>query len=376
MSVTETIISRYYSSADHTLEINNHLQQRPLVIFGCGNLGRKIAGFLCSDTRFKVVAFADNNASRWGQQINGIAVLSPAEACKNEEKPIFIVSIWSPNNSYTAIERQLTSIGAATVIHAAQIMQLFPDRLLPHYQFQTPQYYIDHKQEISEVYDLLEDAESKAQYLAHIDCRINLNFAGLPTPDLHNQYFPSGIINLTDDELFFDAGAFDGDTLKGFLEHLPQKKFYKYIALEPDPANKEKLQHTINVEGAKNVEVFPYAVGAQNGILKFDATGGGGAGLSEHGTLEVECIRIDDKFLNEPVTFLKFDIEGAEMGALQGAHETIMRYKPTIAVCIYHLPNDLWTIPLYLKKHYPFYKLFARTHQFDGLDFVLYAVPR
>jgi hypothetical protein len=50
-------------------------------------------------------------------------------------------------------------------------------------------------------------------------------------------------------------------------------------------------------------------------------------------------------------------------------------YRPKIAVCIYHLPSDLWSIILYLSERYPFYNFSARTHQYDGLDFVLYAIP-
>lgn len=376
MNVTESIIEQYYSSIENVARLRIQIRKTPLVIFGCGNLGRKIANFLVSEEGYDVVAFADNNSTRWGQKINDISVVSPKEACTGALTPIFIVSIWSPNNSYVAIKKQLHSLGAINVIHAAQLMHLFPENLLPHYQFETPEYYIRQKNEIERVYELLEDTESKMQFLAHIDCRINLNFEALPSPDIHNQYFPAGIVTLSNNEFFFDAGAFDGDTLKCFIDHLPEGTFTKYIALEPDPANKEKLANTIRDLNTNNVVVYPYAVGSQNGILKFDATGGGGAGLSEKGTIEVECVRIDDTFLDEPITFLKFDIEGAEMGALQGARETILRHKPIIAVCIYHLPDDLWTIPLYLKEQYPFYKFFARTHQFDGLDFVLYAIPQ
>jgi hypothetical protein len=120
--------------------------------------------------------------------------------------------------------------------------------------------------------------------------------------------------------------------------------------------------------------VLEIAVGNENGVLKFDATGGGGAGLSDSGSINVNCVRIDD-FFNEEITFIKFDIEGAELSALKGAYNTIQKYKPKLAVCIYHLPNDLWEIILYIKKQFPFYDFSVRTHQYDGLDFVLYAIP-
>jgi hypothetical protein len=72
---------------------------------------------------------------------------------------------------------------------------------------------------------------------------------------------------------------------------------------------------------------------------------------------------------------MKFDIEGAELSALKGAYNTIQKFKPKLAVCIYHLPNDLWEIILYIKEQFPFYNFSVRTHQHDGLDFVLYAIP-
>ena len=60
------------------------------------------------------------------------------------------------------------------------------------------------------------------------------------------------------------------------------------------------------------------------------------------------------------------DIEGAEMDALIGATELIIDQKPVLGICLYHKFSDLWTIPLYIKKIVPEYKIYIR-HFFQYL---------
>lgn len=350
-------------------------QNLPVVVAGAGNLGRKIVSFLVKkDLNF--YSFTDNNPKRWGEKINDKTILSPREVSENlKETAIWIVGIWSPGHSYVSTKQQLQSLGVTNIFPAAALMQLFPDDLLPHYHFETPEYFFKSKNKIKEVYESLADEESKRQYLAHLDSRVNLNFEGLPQADTKNQYFPSGIVTLSDQEVFLDAGAYDGDTLEQFSIRT-KGVFSKYIALEPDPDNYKKLLDRVSKFPEGKVEVSPYAVGDENGTLKFNATGGEGAAISETGSVSVECRRIDDLFYNYNLTYLKFDIEGAELGALKGAKNTIIQYKPKLAVCLYHLPDDIWTIPLLIKEYNRDYSLFVRTHSLDGFEFVLYAIPK
>ena len=41
------------------------------------------------------------------------------------------------------------------------------------------------------------------------------------------------------------------------------------------------------------------------------------------------------------------------MDALQGAAQSIRKYKPKMAICTYHKLQDIWEIPLYIKKLRP-----------------------
>jgi len=82
----------------------------------------------------------------------------------------------------------------------------------------------------------------------------------------------------------------------------------------------------------------------------------------------------------ERIDFIKMDIEGAELKALEGARRTIERFAPHLAITVYHKQEDLCTIPQYLKSLCPDYEfyidhftttmmetvLFARRKQSDG----------
>jgi hypothetical protein len=63
------------------------------------------------------------------------------------------------------------------------------------------------------------------------------------------------------------------------------------------------------------------------------------------------------------------DIEGAELKALAGARKTIESYRPELAVCVYHLNNDIYEIPRYIKSINPGYRCVIR----GGLHMVCYA---
>ena len=80
-----------------------------------------------------------------------------------------------------------------------------------------------------------------------------------------------------------------------------------------------------------------------------------------------------DKFVKEPYTFLKADIESYEYKMLQGAREGIKKYKPLLAICIYHNAVDMYTIPLLVKKILPEYKIAIRHHLDDLSETVMYA---
>ena len=94
--------------------------------------------------------------------------------------------------------------------------------------------------------------------------------------------------------------------------------------------------------------------------------------IDENGEDEVE-VRALDEVVDGKVTFIKMDIEGAELQALFGAEKTIKKYKPKLAICIYHRLEDILEIPAYIHSIVPEYKFYIRHYSFSTSETVLYA---
>lgn len=87
-------------------------------------------------------------------------------------------------------------------------------------------------------------------------------------------------------------------------------------------------------------------------------------------------ISIDD-FVNnniiDKVDFIKMDIEGAEYSALEGAVETIKRFKPKLAIAIYHSMDDMVDIPNWINDLNLGYKLFLGHYTIHAEETVIFA---
>ena len=68
------------------------------------------------------------------------------------------------------------------------------------------------------------------------------------------------------------------------------------------------------------------------------------------------------------------DIEGAEKKALMGAKTLIRKFKPKLAISVYHKRDDIWEIPKLILSINPEYRFFLRVYSFTGKDTVLYAI--
>ncbi|MDR0992867.1 MAG: FkbM family methyltransferase [Ruminococcus sp.] len=185
------------------------------------------------------------------------------------------------------------------------------------------------------------------------------------------QYFID-FMDITEDEIFADCGFFNGDTAESFIKET-NNKFKKYYAFEPNAKN---------IEAAKpEIKSDPHIVITQAGVYSHCTTlmfndehaDASSFTLMGEGHTEVPVISLDAFFADkEKPTFIKMDIEGSEIQAILGAKTLIQTYKPKLAICLYHKPEDMIEIPRLIKEILPEYKFLLKQHRDIGSETVLY----
>jgi len=73
------------------------------------------------------------------------------------------------------------------------------------------------------------------------------------------------------------------------------------------------------------------------------------------------------------IDLIKMDIEGSELSALQGGENSLRRWHPKLAISLYHRPEDLFSIPLWLKSLDCGYRFFLDHYSIHHEETVLYA---
>jgi FkbM family methyltransferase len=354
---------------------------RDIVLMGAGGLGRRtLAGLRRCGV--EPLAFADNGIGRQGTTLDGLPVLAPEAAARAfGSRAAFVVTIWGANrpHRFAHSREQLRGLGCDVVCSFPELLWKHPDALLPFYLQDLPSRVLDGRAEVRRAFDLWEDASSRAEYVAQVRFRLCADLDGLPHPVAHSQYFPDDLFTWSDDEWIVDGGAYDGDTVRAVST---MHGFGHLLALEPDPANFVKLQETVAAlppAARAKVDCRQVALGSERRALYLDATGTAASATSASpsaGTIAVRAETLDSLVDGSWPTFIKLDIEGFEVEALQGARETIQRHAPVVAVCVYHRQDHLWRIPLLLSNWRDDYAFFLRPHNEEGWDLVCYAVPR
>jgi FkbM family methyltransferase len=347
-------------------------------LYGAGQLGRWVLARLRA-AGVQPVAFADDTPEKQGQMIDGLPIMTPqAAAEKFGAALVFVVTILNPQLNFLTARRRLQESTGAQALSFLHLAWRYPESFLPYCQFESPPDLLKKTADIRRGFQLFADEESRRQFAAHLRFRLHLDHEALPAcvPD---DYFPDLLKHpLPPDTVFIDCGAYDGDSVRAFLAY-QDGDFGRIYAFEPDPRNCEKLRSFVNslgAEAAERIQVFNAGVGAQRAKLRFDSAGNMSSSFSKAGAVEVDVVPIDEVVeANGAPVYLKFDVEGAELEALGGAKRLIGQAQPLVALSVYHRPDDLWQLPLYLDSLSPGYRFFLRTQGEDGMDVICYAVP-
>ena len=152
-------------------------------------------------------------------------------------------------------------------------------------------------------------------------------------------------------DIVLDAGANVGV----FTRKALRAGAAKVVAIEPGPENVECLRRTFTREILDGrVVIYPKGVWDKDDLLRLSVDPTNSARdsfvrpIPNAAFIELPLTSIDkmveELHLNR-VDFIKMDIEGAERKAVIGARQTITRYHPRMALCIYHVEGDEIVVP-------------------------------
>lgn len=355
-----------------------------LVIFGTGSYGRMMLLELTNiGMRECVVAFCDNDERKWGTFVDGVLVCSVDRIMELYPNAIYVIASSAYHEILNELKsKQINIFKKSEFLHLVEMQLSFIQNNREHDLVSYAGYWFDIYDKMQregkltqykeKIFSFLEDDESKQI----IDNRLKFFTSGdisyiKKIPYEKEMYYSDRCFEIDKNEVFFDCGAYDGDSLCGFINYTRQR--YDFVcAFEPDERNYCKLVNLVKENGWKKIELYQVATGKENGIVSFSNDGSGGAKIVGKGDYRVEVVRLDD-FIEKKPTLIKMDIEGAELDALRGAENLIKTLKPKLAISIYHKWLDFYDIPLYLKSLVPEYKFKIRHHSKCLYDTVLYA---
>jgi len=171
-------------------------------------------------------------------------------------------------------------------------------------------------------------------------------------------------VHIQTGDVVLDCGA----NIGVFTRQALNKGAAKVIAIEPAPENLECLRRNFAAEiAAGKVVVYPKGVWDKDDQLTLHVDPHNSAADSflikregSHDEVKLPLTTID-KLVNElqleKVSFIKMDIEGAEVRALHGGRQTIARFHPRLALSAYHDVADPVEVPKAVREAWNGYRM-------------------
>ena len=168
----------------------------------------------------------------------------------------------------------------------------------------------------------------------------------------------NSLLNLCEDSTYVDLGAYNGDTIIKYTSVFDG--ISKIYAVEPDKRNFRKLQkNTEEIASGIEINYFNALISDRVGVTYLDDNKGRGVHEGSSG-IEVMSTTVDEILNGTKADFIKFDVEGNELIAIEGARNTISKYKPAMNIACYHRSEDIFTLPLKVLEINPEYKVYMR----------------
>lgn len=348
---------------------------RKVLLYGAGGLCNFYIN-LCRINGVEPIV-CDSNPEKIGKKIKEITITHYNFDFLNDQELKIIIT--TPTY-YDEIKKQLSN-----QVNEERYFNCHTNELFKSVYFDQDKYrdfLSNNIERLNKVFNSLEDDNSKKVMLNVIKGNYSCDMVFFNDVYSEDQYFPKGVINLSDDEVFIDGGAYNGDTLLDFIEK-SGGNFQKIYSFEPTRTLYQELEILKeSLDNHKN-KIVLFNKGLFDKSQKVGFTFVQGLTGANHvddsrndGESSIEVVGIDE-VIDGRVTYIKLDIEGSEIKALQGALKTIKTHKPKLAVCVYHKPEDILLIPEFIMNMGIDYKYYMRHHLQDtNCETVFYAISK
>jgi FkbM family methyltransferase len=339
----------------------NRWKKRKIVVFASGATGAAAYDTLVNQFGVEPEFFIDNDIKKEGKFVCGKPiVLEPWKSYSKftEEYAVLIATGWKYAHQ---IEAQLSEVGATEYLH-----------------FWSFRIALDFER-YKAVAKMVNDELSVLSYYGALFNMLTDNRDFILTNSEHYfavrnfKYYETGSI-------IVDAGSFNGAEIEEYM-----KRSYGsavVYAFEPSADMTETLNHNKKILKKKynlrddQIVIVPFGLG-ENAIERmFFSQNYGGIGVvaNEIGDNAIKVTTLDEYFSDKQhFDVLKADIESMELPMLKGGAKTIEKYRPMLAISIYHSVDEFVTIAEYLHAIVPSYKFAVRNHSYNYTDTVLYA---
>lgn len=316
---------------------------KPVVLYGMGLGAEKIMATLDGYGIGVADIFASDEFVR-GHSFKGYRVLKYSEVCEKYDD--FNVVLCFASHLDDVIDN-IRRIDREHTVFA-------PDVPVAGGGLFSREYIDENEDKFDLVYSRLADDESRRVFADILNYKVSGKIKYLLSSFADKGAIYRDILKLNTHENIIDLGAYDGDTIAEFIEATGGE--YDYItALEPDEKNFKKLLR--NTEELFDITCLNMGAWDKKDTLIFAKKAGRNSKLAADG-VSVDVIDVD--VLELSPTFIKMDIEGAELKALCGLENTIKKYAPKLYICAYHRNEDLFALPLKVWELNPDYKIYFR----------------
>lgn len=322
----------------------------PIMLYGMGNGTDMVIEELEKIEVEYAEVFASDEFVR-GHFFHGRKVLKYSEVCEKYDNFIIVLCFAIHD------EKMLNRIRELSQKHTlyAPNVPIVNDGIF------TREYIEEHDEEFDRAYSLLSDDFSRKSFVDVLNFKVSGKTEYLFECEKNKMEIYSEFLHVNSDEILMDLGAYDGDTVREFLQ-ATDNKYNKIYAVEADEKNYRKLVK--NTEKISDIQTMNLAAWNKKETLFFEKKKGRNSKLSHAGKVEVSADSVDNILNGEKITILKMDIEGSEEKAIEGAEKTIKMYKPKLYICAYHRNSDMFRLPLLINKICPEYKIHFCHHPY------------